>query len=255
MNEQVSCFGLFVCSLWPCRHIGLKYKRYCSQWTLMRSGDVRQLQWDDGIGEFFCKHGCNLRMNESIFPADTKRLLRYKNIPNFLQTCKLHWLLYDYNLNVWMCFSASKCNLILTKRERAGSFSSSNMHKSMKCMKLSLLLFVRRLGGTRVSVSSFSCLKHQDTLIFLPCPVFSTASFCKTNLPKNSPINTKFKYLCLFVSLLLCRLTEKWDDEFRGKRSRVPLCVSEMWRNVLQVWTYSHQTLTASLCLSSVYSI
>lgn len=101
----------------------------------------------------------------------------------------------------------------------------------------------------------FLVLKHQDTLIFLPCPVFSTASFCKTNLPKNSPINTKFKYLCLFVSLLLCRLTEKWDDEFRGKRSRVPLCVSEMWRNVLQVWTYSHQTTTASLCLSSVYSI
>lgn len=219
-----------------------------------------QVTWDScnettALGNFFCKHGCNLRMNESIFSADTKRLLRYKNIPNFLQTCKLHWLLYDYNLNVWMCFSASECNLILTKRERAGSFSSSNMHKSMKCMKLSLLLFVRRLGGTRVSVSSFSCLKHQDTLIFLPCPVFSTASFCKTNLPKNSPINTKFKYLCLFVSLLLCRLTEKWDDEFRGKKSRVPLCVSEMWRNVLQVWTYSHQTLTASLCLSSVYSI
>lgn len=112
------------------------------------------------------------------------------------------------------------------------------MHKSMKCMKLSLLLFLRRLGGTRVSVSSFSCLKHQDTLIFLPCPVFSTASFCKTNLPKNSPINTKFKYLCLFVSLLLCRLTEKWDDEFRGKKSRVPLCVSEMWRNVKKGWWF-----------------
>lgn len=121
---------------------------------------MRRRHW--GI---FCKHGCNLRMNESIFSADTKRLLRYKNIPNFLQTCKLHWLLYDYNLNVWMCFSASKCNLILTKRERAGSFSSSNMHKSMKCMKLSLLLFLRRLGGTRVSVSSFSCFKtsgHAD---------------------------------------------------------------------------------------------
>lgn len=57
MNEQVSCFGLFVCSLWPCRHIGLKYKKYCSQWNLMRSGDVRQLQWDDGIGEFFVSMG------------------------------------------------------------------------------------------------------------------------------------------------------------------------------------------------------
>lgn len=176
MNEQVSCFGLFVCSLWPCRHIGLKYKKYCSQWNLMRSGDVRQLQWDDGIWEFFCKHGCNLRMNESIFSADTKRLLRYKNIPNFLQTCKLHWLLYDYNLNVWMCFSASKSDshkereswklFILKyaqKYEMYETVPAAVCQETGRNQSLSFFLFLFKTSG-HADLSSMSCFFHSELL-------------------------------------------------------------------------------------------